>query len=186
MTDSFLVFDIDQDIRKRALKRAQSLPIFERSYRGLQANIIGCIGEIIFEQFIGFHGVSIIDDRHDTRHDYLVGRDKVRIDVKTKERKHPPRPDFDNSVPLYNHNHQRPDYYAFMSLLSNRDADQTDISRFTHAFFVGAISIEQLERQGKVWKKNETDPSNGTTFWTDCINISMVDLISCEDFLSLL
>lgn len=186
MTDSYRIFHLDQALLNRALTRAQSLPVFNGSHRGFQANVVGCIGEIVFEGFMAFHNVPLIDERYDTRHDYLVGDRMVRLEVKTKERKYWPRPDFDNSVPLYNHAHQRPNYYAFMSLLSDRNADQNDISRFTHAFFVGAISIEQLERQGKVWNKGQTDPSNGTTFWTDCINVSMRELISCEDLLFLL
>jgi len=27
-----------------------------------------------------------------------------------------------------------------------------------------------------VWKAGETDPDNGTTFWTSCINVSMDQL----------
>ena len=81
---------------------------------------------------------------------------------------------YDNSVPLYNHEHQRPDWYIFVSLLRDTSADKNDISRFREAHIVGAIDIVTLETIGKTWKEGETDPDNGTTFWTSCINVSVV------------
>ena len=74
-------------------------------------------------------------------------------------------------------------YYYFISLLRNKGGDQKDISRFQEAFILGGISIDQLEKSGTLWKKGTTDPRNGTKFWTDCINVSMEQLMGNQEML---
>ena len=96
-----------------------------------------------------------------------------------------PKKHFDNSVPLYNHSHQRPDYYYFISLLRNSSDKSKNIRRFTHAFILGGIDLNTLEKKGKHWKKDEIDPSNGTKFWTDCINVSMELLLDNREMIGI-
>jgi hypothetical protein len=166
-----------------ALTRAKSLPVFKGSHRKLQANIVGSIGEVVFEQFLERNLVPFEDCRDSTKHDYLVGAQRLTLDLKTKDRTVKPRIDYDNSVPLYNHEHQRPRYYFFVSLLRSPGADEEDIQRFTSAFLLGGIDIKTLDRDGTKWEAGQTDPSNGTTFWTACINVSMRQLFSCSQLL---
>ncbi len=110
----------------------------------------------------------------------------LTLDLKTKDRTVKPRIGYDNSVPLYNHEHQRPNYYFFVSLLRAPGADVEDIERFSTAFLLDGIDIETLDRVGKRWEAGQTDPSNGTTFWTACINVSMRQLFSCAQMLQIL
>jgi len=159
-----------------AIERVKESPIYDGSHRGKQANEVGFLGEIVAEAWFNKHRLLFQDDRSKTTHDYILNK-KITLDVKTKDRTVIPRTNFDNSVPLYNHNHQRPDYYLFISLLRDKQFDDDDIRRFKKAFIVGSIDIETLESTGKTWKAGEIDPSNKTKFWTDCINIPMDKLI---------
>lgn len=185
MADTYRKISLTPEILRAALARAESLPVFAGSHRKLQANIVGSIGEIVFEQFLVRNDVPFEDQRESTRHDYLVGRQRITLDLKTKDRTFVPKIGYDNSVPLYNHEHQRPRYYFFISLLRAPEASEEDIGRFNTAFLVGGIDIETLDRDGIRWGAGETDPSNGTTFWTPCINVSMRQLYSCTQMLQI-
>jgi hypothetical protein len=177
MTDTYRKILLTDEIRGAALARAKSLPVFEGSHRKLQANIVGCIGEIVFEQFLKRNHVLFEDHRESTQRDYMISA-KISLEVKTKDRTVKPAAKFDNSVPAYNHEHQRPDYYYFVSLLRARDADESDVRRFTAAFLLGGIDLLTLDREGTRWAAGQIDPSNGTKFWTACINVGMEKLLS--------
>lgn len=182
MTDTNRKILLTDEIWGAALARANSLPVFERSHRKLQANVVGCIGEIVFEHFLKWNQVPFEDHRESTQRDYMISG-KISLEVKTKDRTVKPAAKFDNSVPLYNHEHQRPDYYYFVSLLRSRDGDERDIRRFTAAFLLGGVDLITLDREGTRWAAGQIDPSNGTRFWTACINVGMKKLLSNEEML---
>ena len=169
----------------KAIERAEGLPIYEGSHRGAKANEVGCLGEIVMEIFFKEHDIAYKDDRVSTQHDYVI-KEKYTLDVKTKDRTVPPRSYYDCSVPLYNHEHQRPDYYYFVSLFRDKKyVNANDIRRFKEAFICGGKDLQSLEKEGKQWEAGETDPSNNTTFWTACINIRMDKLIPNKDMIKI-
>lgn len=165
-----------------AVERARSLPVFEYSHRKSEANLVGCIGEVVFEAFLRHHDIAFRDDTISTRRDYVVA-EGLTLDVKTKDRTVPPRLDYENSVPLYNHVHQRPDYYYFVSLHRDDQQDPADPRKFKEAYLVGGIAIGELDAVAVHRKKGEVDPANGTRFWTDCLNVRMDQLTSNADML---
>ena len=146
--------------------------------------MVGCIGELVFELFLKRNGVRFQDKREQTDHDYLVN-EKVTVGVKTKERIVVPMAHYDNSVPLYNHGHQRTNYYYFVSLLADREVEKDKLARFKTAYLLGGIDLGALDRNGVHWKASQTDPRKGTTFWTACVNFEMEQLISNTDLLRL-
>lgn len=156
-------------------RRVAELPVFARSHRKTAANIVGCLGEVVVEQWLEAEGIHITPELDQTTHDYRLINGET-FDVKTKDRTVAPRPDYDCSIPLYNHAHQRPDYYIFVSLQRARNPTSTSASRYHTAFVVGGINQNQMEAYGKVWKKGDIDPANGTQFWTDCMNVSISQL----------
>ena len=166
-------------------QRAEALPVFENSHRKYQANVVGCFGEVLFEMLLHHHKIDFIDNRDTTTHDYTVGNG-ITIDVKTKDRTVAPQRHYENSVPLYNHEHQRPDFYYFVSLQRDKGRRESDIRRFTHGYMLGGIDLGTLEGSGKQWEAGEIDPANGTKFWTACINIGMSGLMSNEEFFHLI
>ena len=111
--------------------------------------------------------------------------EKVTVGVKTKERIVVPMAHYDNSVPLYNHGHQRTNYYYFVSLLADREVEKDKLARFKTAYLLGGIDLGALDRNGVHWKASQTDPRKGTTFWTACVNFEMEQLISNTDLLRL-
>lgn len=181
----YLIHELKASTIEAALVRSSEVGVLEGSHRKEAANFVGSIGEIVFKACMKQHNVDVENLTDRTDMDYrLQGR--FTVDVKTKDRTVFPKADYDNSIPLYNHEHQRPDYFFFISLVRDKKADVNDPYRFTHACLVGGIDQAGLEQQGTVWKKDQVDPRNGTKFWTDCINVAMTDLISTKDFVSLL
>jgi hypothetical protein len=160
---------------EEAAKRLKEIPVFDRSHRKGDANQVGVLGEIVIENWFLTNGIEYSKHTERTDFDYIAG--SFTIDVKTKDRTVPPKKEYDCSIPLYNHDHQKPDFYLFVSLQRDKIDNSNNIDRFKNAFIVGGIHQSELKKLGKIWRKDQTDPSNGTTFWTDCINIRMADLI---------
>ena len=182
MAKTFLKVHLNYKHWERANLRVKNTKIYENSYRKIEANEVSFLGEVVFEDFLNKNSVLFKDDRISTKHDYTINN-SITLDVKTKDRTVLPKKHYDNSVPLYNHDHQRPDFYYFISLLRDKNSNLQNISRFTHAFILGGIDLHTLEEKGKHWKKNQIDPSNNTKFWTDCINVSMDLLIDNRDMI---
>ena len=105
----------------------------------------------------------------------------MTVDIKTKDRTVVPKIDYDNSTPLYNHDHQNPDYFLFISLHRSREIKNGTVRDFHSAYLVGSISYEELDRIGIKFKKDEVDWRNGTKFWTDCLNVQMSQLVSLKE-----
>lgn len=173
----------NEEIWVAAEKLANNLPIYEKSHREKAANQVGCLGEVLAEHWFRLNSIKFIDERHVTTHDYRFSNGKT-VDVKTKDRKVKPLPEYDCSVPLYNHEHQRPDFYLFVSLQMDRSDKSEDIRRFKTGYILGGANREYLEKRGVTWKAGETDTSNGTKFWTDCINIQIQNLASLDKAIS--
>ena len=182
MANSFREIKIQPRHWDIASERLGHFPPFKNSKRGIQGKEVGFLGEVIFEEWLSQHGIVFRDERYKTTHDYTVSN-RHTVEIKTKDRTVAPQKYFDNSVPLYNHNHQRPDFYYFLSLLRDWSNTSHLITRFTHAYIVGGVDIATLEREGKQWAENEVDPSNGTKFWTGCINLRMDQLIDNYELL---
>ena len=168
--------DLTGDHHRRALELCATHPVYAGSHRGEAANEVGFLGEIVVQDYLAAAGVPYRAE-FTTRHD-LVVIGSGRLEVKTKDRTVSPRPDFDCSVPLYNHDHQDVAYWIFVSLL--RDKRRHGIERFVAAYIVGACNREMLAEHGVEWRAGETDSRNGTTFWTDCRNIEIRHLRSMQ------
>jgi hypothetical protein len=169
-------YKITETLLAIAQQRLNITPIFDGSHRGTDANQVGVLGELIVEQWLAENTIYFKDERELTTHDYSLINGK-KFDVKTKDRTVKPQTHYDCSVPMYNHSHQRPDYYIFVSLQRDKSNKTSDLSRFHTAHIVGGINFLQLEKRGTLWKAGETDTANGTTFWTDCINVSVQQLV---------
>ena len=145
----YLSYKLDLATIDTALSRALDVGVLEGSHRKEAANLVGSIGEIVFKSCMEQHNVTVQDLTDRTDMDFrLNGR--FTVDVKTKDRTVFPKADYDNSIPLYNHEHQRPDYFFFISLVRDSKADVNDPYRFTHACLVGGIEQAGLDEHGQV------------------------------------
>lgn len=162
----------DDAVWSEAKDRAAGLPVYPGSHRGRAANEVGTLGEVVFEKFLRENRIPF-NPRYTTTDDLEIFG--ARVDVKTKDRTVPPEPYHECSVPLYNHQHQRPDFYVFVSLQRDREQEIEGLERFSHAYLLGWASIRQVDH-GKRWEAGDVDPENGTKFWTACLNIKVRDL----------
>ena len=157
-------------------------PVYNLSHRGFAANQVGFLGEALVTDFLTNYSISF-KSVNLTTHDLELSSGQ-KIEIKTKDRTVRPKNDFDCTLPLYNHSHQQPDYYIFVSLIRSKDYDNRSLFRFTEGWILGAASPELMKTKGKVWRSGQTDFSNGTKFWTDCLNISIKDLDSLKGFVT--
>jgi len=160
--------------RAHASELCATRPTYRGSHRGPHANEVGFLGEAVTIDHLAGNGLPItVDDT--TTHDLRLPTGQT-IDIKTKDRTVTPQPGYECSVPLYNHDHQQPDYYLFVSLQRDRNTP-TSLQAFHTAHLLGAVSFRQLEGRGQHRPAGWTDPTNGTTFWTTAINIQIRQLV---------
>jgi len=145
---SVIKLKLNNDIWNEVDRRAADLPIFNGSHRKLAANIVGCLGEVVVEMWLDAEEVSITPELTETTHDYRLVNGST-FDVKTKDRTVSPRPYYDCSIPLYNHEHQRPDYYIFVSLERNGSNKDTSAKRYHTAWILGGLDRGYLVFNGE-------------------------------------
>ena len=172
---SIVKFGLGETVFARVRERHASMPVYGYSHRREEGNLVGAVGEVVFERWLEAKGCPY-EWLGSTRFDYRVGTAAATVEVKTKDRTIEPRRHFDVTVPAYNIDHQRPDWYVFVSLLRPRGT--TDA--FTHAFLVGAYPGAKYRDGARFWDAGVVDPDNGTRFWTSCWNRPMSDLVNLD------
>jgi hypothetical protein len=178
---------VTEEIISLAKKRIADIPILKDSIRGKEANLIGSIGEVIFEKFIQENGLMLekeTGEQEKYNHDYIV-EGKFTVDVKAKERSVVPKDFYDCTVAQKTLDHQKPDYFYFVSLLKKKDVLVAE-AKFTEAFMLGATDIPTLNREGEVWKEGEVDARNGKRIRVDCQSIEICNLIGNHEFINIL
>lgn len=175
MTLQHEIIEVDVGhLLEAAQKRAESLGALSGSMRGIQASQVGCLGELVGMEYLEGVNVSFAEI-FSTTHDLSMkvhGQDKT-MELKAKERTARPRETFDCTTPDYNKDHQRPDYYLFISLLSTGGKD---IHRFTKGYILGSIGRRKFDRIAKFWQPSDTDKSNGWKPTIACWNVTVTDL----------
>ena len=174
---------IEIDLTDSLIEKAETYSkgkTYKRSMRGQEGTKIGTIGELVLIDYLEKRGLKVIDNRNRsnaTKYDLLVQGDKV--EVKTKDRTVPPKPFYECSIPLYNHTHQKPKWFFFLSLLRKG-------SSYKEAYILGGISYNEMEKKGVVMNKGDVDFRNGWVCKESCININIEELIPPEDMLDIL
>ena len=169
---------ITKEILWLAEKRIEDDPIFKNSIRGKEANLIGSIGEVLFERFIQEEGLTLEKETGETEkynHDFVI-EGEFTVDVKTKDRSVVPKSNYDCTVAQKTLDHQDPDYFYFISLLKKKGI-------FTDGYLLGAIDTPNLLIRGETWKAGEVDARNGKTIRKDCVSIEIKDLIDNDEFI---
>lgn len=174
------VHEINDGTRQRATERVSEMRIYDLSHRMEAGNIVGALGEVVFERWLEHHGVRF-DWLADTQYDYRISGETV--EVKTKDRTVKPLPHYEASVPDYNVEHQRPDWYAFLSLQRKRGT--AGLSAYRWAYIVGIIRATEYHALAVRRETGEIDPDNGTQFWTACWNVPHSKLGSAGDALKI-
>jgi hypothetical protein len=181
---SIITISIDHNMHNEAQTRAKSLPIWRLSYRGAEANEVGVLGEVVVEHWLKSHNIEFIDNRNKTTHDYLLIDLTSTFDVKTKDRTVPFEPNYECTIPLYNHEHQKPKYYIFVSLERKKNDPNLDISRFHTAYIIGGLNQEQLESRARKFDVGYIDKSNKMSIKMDCLNVYGYQVSPPEDVIT--
>ena len=154
-------FKITKAALKRAQLRADKLPLLNNSIRKGEGSLVAYIGEEVAKAVLG----GEIEDTYD----YDLRYGSKTVDVKTKERTVPPRPNYNCTVADFN-TRQKCDEYAFVSVLSD----------LTYAWFLGKIEKENFYKRASFYKEGELDPDSPPTrdfyFRADCYNIPIREL----------
>ncbi len=158
-----------------AQTRSEQVGGLDRSVRGLSANQVGALGELIGVDYLRSCGLTV-EEVYSTSFDVKVKIDGEwqTLEFKTKERTVVPQPHYDCTVPAYNHSYQRPDFFLFISLLSSGKSDQ--IGRFRTGYILGSISLEKFDKLATAWNPNQVDESNGWTPTIECYNVPISHL----------
>ena len=170
---------ISEEIIWLAEKRIEDIPILKNSIRGKEANLIGSIGEVLFEKFIQDEGLMIekeTGEYNQYNHDFIVNK-MFTVDVKTKDRTVPPKDYYDCTVPVKNLGYQNPDFFYFISLLREGET-------FTEGFLLGAINLPNLKKKGEIWMEGDIDVRNGKRIRNNCINVTVKNLLTNDEFLT--
>jgi hypothetical protein len=154
-----------QGLHRKAQERADATPELNRSMRGAAGNEVGALGELVALRYFDLIGVLCLDEGR-INHDLRTAHGT--IDVKTKERTVVPQPHYDCTAPDYNAEVQLPDWYLFVSLLSDKSKGT---SRFTRGWVLGTIRRGDFYEQAKVWEAGATDGSNGWSASIACRNV---------------
>lgn len=172
---------ITECMHVQAHARAESLPAWRLSMRGPEANVVGVLGEVVVEHWLKSNNIEFIDERNKTTHDYKLLDGVSTFDVKTKDRTVPLKLDYECTVPLYNHGHQQPNYYIFVSLERNIRVAKDDIRRFHSAYIAGGMNQNQLKAKQRKFSKGDVDPSNNMIIKMDCLNVFARDVSPPDD-----
>ena len=175
---SYITVNANKEQWERGLALAESRPVFRGSHRGALGNHVGALGEVIAFDFIR-QFVPVVNEDKKT-HDFRLPNGQT-VEVKTKDRTVFPQESHDCTLPLYNHDHQQADWFVFVSLQRDRNMADDDIYRFRRAHIVGVTNEELMAKYGRKWNTGDTDPDNGTTFWTACYNIPIMDTYTPMD-----
>lgn len=177
MTSTAEIVAVDvADLLSAAQARAELQGELNQSMRGMQANQVGALGELVGMQYLANRGVEyeeVFSTAYDLR--FTSHGETKTLEFKTKERTVAPLSSYDVTVPAYNHKHQRPDYYFFVSLESSGKSD--DIRRFRRAYILGVIGLQDFEAKAQRWTPDQVDASNNWKPTIECLNVKVRDLL---------
>jgi len=144
-----------------ARSKAEDIGRLNNSIRAGQGNIAGCLGEIVCAEKLGW-------DLKNT-YDYdCIAKKQFKIDIKTKERKVPPRGNYYASVADYN-TKQKCDFYVFCSTVG-----------LSSVYIIGIIKKEEFYDKATFFKQGDFDPSSSELFpfyfTADCYNLEYSEL----------
>jgi len=155
-------FKIQRHTLLRIKDRAKTLPLLNNSIRKGKGVVVAYIGEEVVKR--------VLDGEIEDTYDYdLVYGDRVKVDVKTKERTVAPKTHYNCTVADFN-TKQDCDEYAFVSVLSDHST----------AWYLGKISKEDFYKKARFYKEGDLDPDSPLSmdfyFKADCYNIKISEL----------
>jgi hypothetical protein len=152
---------ITDEMIDTANKLAEELGILHHSIRKGSGNLAGFLGE---ECVLSHFKEAVRDNTY--QHDILLRNEY--IEVKTKDRTVPPKPEYECTIPNAN-TRQAVTYYFFVSLLREG-------TKYTKGYLLGYMNKKDFFERACFLKKGDIDPSNNFVVKADCWNLKIKDL----------
>lgn len=163
-----------------AVVRASTVPALHRSMRGAAGNLVGALGELLVMRYMD--GLNIpYEDAASSSKDWDLVTEVGTVDVKTKERHVPPAHNFDCTVPAYAQGLRLPDWYLFVSLLSDRSEG---VGRFTRGWVLGSIGRGRFDVTARRWQPGGKKDGNGWSATLECLNVPVSALTPAKRVVS--
>lgn len=155
---------------KESKRLADELGSLKNSILTGAGNRSGILGEMALAKYLG--ATKVQNFGFD-----LIYKD-FKVEVKTKRRTCRPKDFYEGSV-AETSSHQKPDFYAFLSL--SFDEKKTIKGREIYSglngvWFCGVISYKAFLQKSHICKSGDTDVSNGFVTRTNMRNIKYSDL----------
>lgn len=135
-------------------------------YARAESRVAGLLGEIAYQRYMG--DIAEYTGKGDCPYDYVIWNkdgSTYTVDIKTKYRKVPPKPNFEASLFEYQSSSHfgGVDQYVFLSTSGN----------FEKIWFCGSIAKNELMSSDKkvIWRAGDIDPTNNKVFHKDTISI---------------
>lgn len=180
-------YNITQDLVEKARSHASSLMRYNKNFKqhSVQngefiAKTEGTLGELIAEQWLKDNNFIYEDMRLSHELDYKLDG-IIELEIKTKVRTVPPKPDYEATVPQYVHDIQQPLAYLFISLVKEKQTGDKPIN-YIRAYVVGGLSRSKFDDQKRDVSKNQFDPSNKWSCSEACYNIYIHELFQPQEF----
>jgi len=127
-------------------------------YDRMESRLAGIVGEMVYQSL--FPNAQKTPDR-DIPFDFL--HDRLKVDVKCKYRKVDPRDDFEASFFEYQMRRslENVNRYVFMSTKDD----------FSKVWICGYIDKSDFMSRARLWKKGQTDPTNGKVFHENTLSV---------------
>lgn len=172
MARDFVCIELTDELIKAASTRAQAAGAYPGSIRGMAGSLVGFIGEAVVLAWLASNGTSAqpTDGRQNDVEVLGSGGAVTRIEIKTKDRKHPPEGYFDASIPQKNWDYHVADAFVFVSLWS----DPTGTQAYSHAFIAGWLTKELFSQRR--YPENEGVKTNGANISIACWNVRFASL----------
>ena len=152
---------ITDEMLLNAERLAKELGVLNNSIRNGEGNIAGFLGE---ECVLAHFKKAVRDNTY--QHDIRIGNDY--IEVKTKDRTVPPKPEYECTIPNAN-TRQINSFYFFVSLLRQG-------TKYTKGYLLGYMKREEFFNKAQLLKRGDIDPSNNFVVKADCWNLKIKDL----------
>lgn len=167
------------------MKKPLKLPEYHKNFKqyiqkegdgALTAKVEGILGEMAAEHWLKYHGFNYLDCRDQITHDYLI-ENTITLEVKSKRRSVPPRPNYEATDPLYVHNVQKPTAYLFISHQLKKGRDD-DYECYIESNVVGGLSRKKFDIAKRTVVQGQHDTTNDWNCSEACYNVYISDLFS--------
>lgn len=159
-----------------AYEKAKKLGSISNSITSGAGNTAGYLSEIALSKDIGAKNISC--NTGDSKFDYDLLHNNLKIEVKTKRRTVDPRLEFDVSI-AETSVHQQTDIYAFTSITFKKKTGTGKRCKYylpQTIWLCGFISKNEFFQKARFLKKGDIDESNGFKVHANMFNLEIKNL----------